>query len=75
MEALITKAIRTISTGCGLDDKTEVFVLKGDVWELSATFYQSDDNMSSKLRQHLQYLKDQEFLTQSSSTFPQPKQT
>ena len=55
---IITKAIRTISTGCGLNDKTEVFVLKGDKWELSETFYQSDDLMQSKLQNHLQWLKN-----------------
>lgn len=57
METLNTRTIRTISTGFGLDDKTEVFILKDDKWVLSETFYQSDDNMQTKLQNHLQYLR------------------
>lgn len=58
MENVITKAIRTISTGWGLDDKTEVFIWKDNQWQLSETFYQSDDQMQTKLQNHLQWLKN-----------------
>lgn len=65
---IISPTIRTLTSGFGLDGKTEVFTLKGETWQLSATFYQSDDSMSSKLRRHLQHLQSQESLTQISST-------
>lgn len=54
---LITKAIRTISSGCGMDDYTEIQIYKDGAWQPSARFYQSDDQMMTKLQRHLEHLK------------------
>jgi hypothetical protein len=59
METIITKCIRTISTGNGLDDKTEVYIKKDGIWQLNATFYQSDDLMQTKLENYIRWLKNQ----------------
>ena len=66
---IISPAIRLLISGYGLDEKTEVFVRKGnDQWHLSGTFYQSDDYMTTNLQRHLQHLQSQESLTPISST-------
>jgi hypothetical protein len=65
VKTIISPTIHTVRSGVGWDAKIEVFILKGETWQLSKTFYESDDYMMTNLRRHLNHL--QESLTQSSS--------
>lgn len=59
METIITDTIRTVRTGNSLDGQIDVYIKKDNQWQLSATFYQSDDLMTTKLQNHLEQLRNQ----------------